>query len=201
MPFAFRRRRDRAKKKTQDKTKGQSEQVIKNGLDGRSLVFVGLMGAGKSAIGRRVGLRLDMPFCDADTEIEIAAGQKISDIFEVHGEQHFRDREEKVIERLLQENQMVLATGGGAFMSEVTRSNIARSALSIWLRADLDILMERVGRRDHRPLLQSDNPREVMQKLIDQRYPVYEEADITIESRDVSHETIVEEIIEALACV
>ncbi len=172
---------------------------VKHLLSTQSLVLVGLMGAGKSAIGRRVGAELTLPFLDADNEIEAAAGQSIEDIFSQHGEPYFRDREEKVIERLLLDTPSILATGGGAFMSEKTRANIKKHGISIWLKADIDILMERVGRRDHRPLLKAEDPHAIMQKLIDQRYPIYEKADITIQSRDVPHEVIVQEIIDALA--
>lgn len=198
MRFGFRRWQKNVKDgdaKPKDFTK---EQIALKHLGNKSLVFIGLMGAGKSAIGRRVAARLGLSFLDADTEIEHAAGQKIADIFEDHGEGYFRDREEKIIDRLLQNGPVVLATGGGAFMSEVTQANIAKSAVSIWLKADLDVLMERVSRRDHRPLLRTENPRDVMKNLMDERYPIYGLADITIKSRDVSHETIVQEIIEAL---
>ena len=175
------------------------DQKVKNVLSTKSLILVGLMGAGKSAIGRRVASRLQMKFLDADTEIELAAGQSISDIFAEHGEAYFRDREEKIIERLLVDGPLILATGGGAFMSEVTRKNIKAHGISVWLRAELDVLMERVGRRDHRPLLRTEDPRAVMQKLIDERYPIYSQSDITVESRDVAHEVIVQEILKAIA--
>lgn len=175
------------------------DQKVKNVLSTKSLILVGLMGAGKSAIGRRVASRLQMKFLDADTEIELAAGQSISDIFAEHGEAYFRDREEKIIERLLVDGPLILATGGGAFMSEVTRQNIKAHGISVWLHAELDVLMERVGRRDHRPLLRTEDPRAVMQKLIDERYPIYSQSDITVESRDVAHEVIVQEILKAIA--
>lgn len=175
------------------------DQKVKTILSEKSLVLVGLMGAGKSAIGRRIASRLQMKFLDADTEIETAAGQSISNIFAEHGEAYFRDREEKIIERLLVDGPLILATGGGAFMSSVTRNNIKTHGVSVWLRAELDVLMERVGRRDHRPLLQTSNPTEVMQKLIDERYPIYSQSDITVESRDVAHEVIVQEILKAIA--
>lgn len=167
-------------------------------LQRHSLVLIGLMGAGKSAIGRRLAARLDVPFLDADNEIETAAGKSIAEIFTDDGEEYFRDREEKVIERLLIDGPLILATGGGAFMSEATRQAIKAHGLSLWLNADLDILMERVSRRSHRPLLQTEDPRAVMKSLMDQRYPVYATADITILSRDVLHEVIVEEILSAL---
>ncbi len=172
--------------------------IVNHTLTNKSLVLVGLMGAGKSAIGRRIAAFLDMTFVDADQEIEIAAGKSIADIFTEHGEAYFRDGEEKVIERLLHQKPSVLATGGGAFMSELTRNNIQKHGISLWLKADIDVLMERVGRRDHRPLLQTEDPRAVMLGLIEARHPYYEMADITIQSRDVPHEVIVNEIIEAL---
>lgn len=175
------------------------DQKVRDRLSSKSLVLVGLMGAGKSAIGRRIAARLNMKFLDADTEIETAAGQTISDIFACHGEAHFRDREEKIIERLLVDGPQILATGGGAFMSEITRANIKTHGISVWLRAELDVLMERVGRRDHRPLLKTEDPQAVMQNLIDQRYPIYAQSDIVVESRDVAHEVIVHEILNAIA--
>lgn len=175
------------------------DQKVRDRLSSKSLVLVGLMGAGKSAIGRRIAARLNMKFLDADTEIETAAGQTISDIFACHGEAHFRDREEKIIERLLVDGPQILATGGGAFMSETTRANIKTHGISVWLRAELDVLMERVGRRDHRPLLKTEDPQAVMQNLIDQRYPIYAQSDIVVESRDVAHEVIVHEILNAIA--
>lgn len=183
---------------TEDTPLKTKNNITKDILTQKSLVLVGLMGAGKSAIGRRLGAQLGLPFLDADNEIETAAGQSISDIFKDHGEPYFRDREEKVIERLLLDGPVILATGGGAFMSEKTQAVIKQNAISLWLKADLDILMERVGRRDHRPLLQTENPTQIMRNLMDIRYPVYSLADITIESRDVAHEVIIEEIIEAV---
>lgn len=172
---------------------------IRQGLGTRSVVLIGLMGAGKSAIGRRLGKRLGLPFVDADKEIEAAAGKTINEIFAEHGEDYFRDGERRVIARLLDGGPIVLATGGGAYMNERTRAEIAERGLSVWLKADLDILMERVSRRDTRPLLKAGDPRKIMQNLMDERYPVYAGADITIESRNVPHEVILEEIVEALA--
>lgn len=174
------------------------DQYVQHLLQRHSLVLIGLMGAGKSAIGRRLAARLDVPFLDADNEIETAAGKSIAEIFTDDGEAYFRDREEKVIERLLIDGPLILATGGGAFMSEATRQAIKAHGLSLWLNADLDTLMERVSRRSHRPLLQTEDPRAVMKSLMDQRYPVYATADITVLSRDVLHEVIVEEILSAL---
>jgi shikimate kinase len=171
---------------------------IRQALGPRSLVLIGLMGAGKSAIGRRLAKRLALDFVDADKEIEAAAGMSINDIFADHGEAYFRDGERRVIARLLSEGPFVLATGGGAFMNGQTRREISANGLAIWLRAELDILLERVSRRDTRPLLKTGDPREIMRALMDERYPVYAQADITVESRDVPHEVIVEEIVQAL---
>jgi shikimate kinase len=163
------------------------------------LVLIGLMGAGKTSIGKRLASTLDIPFSDADQEIELAAGKTINEIFEEHGEAFFRDGERRVIARLLNEGGKVLATGGGAFMNTETRKCIREKGISVWLKADIDLLMARVMRRDTRPLLRNPNPRGVMEKLIRERYPVYAEADLTVDSRDVAHEVIVNEIIEAVA--
>jgi shikimate kinase len=167
-------------------------------LGARSVVLVGMMGAGKSTIGRRLSVRLRLPFLDADTEIEAAASMSIPDIFETHGEPHFRDGEARVIARLLDSGPAVLATGGGAFMREETRNRIRDKAVSIWLKADADTIMKRVKRRADRPLLQTADPAGVVGRLIEEREPVYQRADITIWSRDVPHEKIVDECIEAL---
>jgi shikimate kinase len=176
----------------------RSVQHLQGRLGHRSLVLIGLMGAGKSAIGRRLATTLDLPFADADQEIEIAAGKTINEIFAENGEAYFRDGERRVIARLLEGGCKVLATGGGAFMSAETRERVAKSGVSVWLKADLDLLMHRVSRRDNRPLLRASDPRAVMEKLIADRYPVYASADITVRSRDVAHEVIVEEIIAAI---
>jgi shikimate kinase len=174
-------------------------RLISKNLGERSVVLIGLMGAGKTAIGRRLATRLGLKFVDADNEIEQAAGKSISDIFADHGEAHFRDGERRVIARLLNEGPQVLATGGGAYMNDETRETISNSGVSVWLKADLKVLMERVVRRDHRPLLKTDNPEDVMKRLMDERYPVYASSDITVKSRDVPHEVIVGEIIDAMA--
>lgn len=171
---------------------------IREGLGKRSIVLIGLMGAGKTALGRRLAHRLDLPFVDADSEIEEAAGATIKEIFAEHGEPYFRQGERKVIARLLQEAPQVLSTGGGAYMNEETRANIKARGISIWLKADLRVLMKRVGRRDQRPLLAGDDPEAVMRKLMETRYPIYAQADITVESRDVPHELIVDAVIDAL---
>ena len=167
-------------------------------LGARSIVLVGMMGAGKSTIGRRLSARLRLPFLDADTEIEAAASMSIPDIFETRGEPYFRDGEARVIARLLDSGPAVLATGGGAFMRQETRDRIRDRAVSIWLKADADIIMKRVKRRADRPLLQTADPAATVGRLIEEREPVYRRADITIWSRDVPHEKIVDECIEAL---
>jgi len=171
---------------------------VRERLGDRNLVLIGLMGAGKTAIGRRLAQRLELPFTDADSEIEIAAGQSISEIFEEHGEAYFRRGEEKVIARLLSSGPQVLATGGGAYMNGRTRKNIHQSGIAVWLKGDLEVLMDRVKRRSHRPLLQTGDPEATMKKLIEERYPVYAQADITVQSRDVAHDVIVGEILAAL---
>ncbi|MDF2688336.1 MAG: shikimate kinase [Microvirga sp.] len=167
-------------------------------LGTRSLVLVGLMGAGKSTVGRRLAQSLKLPFRDADHEIEAAAGMTIQEIFAIHGEEHFRDGERRVIARLLQEGPIVLATGGGAFMNEETRRRIAEQAISIWLKADLDVLMRRVRKRATRPLLQNPDPEGTMRRLMEQRHPVYATADITVDSHEAPHDKVVAELIKAL---
>ena len=178
---------------------GTSQEAdIISALGTRSIVLVGMMGAGKSTIGRRLSARLHLPFLDADTEIEAAAGMSIPDIFETHGEPHFRDGEARVIARLLDGGPAVIATGGGAFMREETRGRIRDKAVSIWLKADADIIMKRVKRRADRPLLQTADPAATIGRLIEEREPVYQRADLTIWSRDVPHERIVDECLDAL---
>src|SRR5207248_9498045 len=149
-------------------------------LGTRLIVLVGMMGAGKSTIGRRLAARLGLPFLDADTEIETAAGMSIPDIFETHGEPHFRDGEARVIARLLDSGPAVVATGGGAFMREETRNRVRDKAISIWLKADAEIIMRRVRRRADRPLLQTADPAATVDRLLGEREPVYQKADITI---------------------
>jgi shikimate kinase len=167
-------------------------------LGTRLVVLVGMMGAGKSTIGRRLAARLRLPFLDADSEIEAAAGMTIPEIFEIHGEPHFRDGEARVIARLLDSGPAVLATGGGSFMREETRQRIGNKAVSIWLKADADIIVRRVKRRADRPLLQTADPAVTVSRLMTEREPVYQHADITIASRDVPHDKIVEECVDAL---
>jgi len=179
-------------------TTASLEAEILAGLGKRLIVLVGMMGAGKSTIGRRLAARLNLAFVDADTEIETAAGMTIPEIFELHGEPHFRDGEARVIARLLDGGPAVLATGGGSFMREETRRRIAEKAVSVWLKADPDIIMRRVKRRADRPLLQTPDPAATVDRLLREREPVYQHADITIASRDVPHDKIVDECLDAL---
>ena len=172
---------------------------IRQKLGGRAIVLVGLMGAGKTTVGRRLAERLDVPFVDADHEIELAAGKTVAEIFTDHGEPYFREGERKVIARLLENGAQILATGGGAFMNPDTRGNIRSHGVSVWLKADLALLMKRVKKRSDRPLLRNDDPEAVMRKLMDARYPVYGEADITVESRDAAHSSMVAEVVKALS--
>jgi shikimate kinase len=174
------------------------EAEILSALGSRKIVLVGMMGAGQSTIGRRLAARLRLPFVDADSEIEAAAGMSIPEIFEIHGEPHFRDGEARVIARLLEGGPAVLATGGGSFMREETRRRVHDKAVSIWLKADADIIMRRVKRRADRPLLQTPDPAATVGRLIAEREPIYQDADITVSSRDVPHDKIVEECIDAL---
>lgn len=164
----------------------------------RTVAIVGMMGAGKSSVGRRLAARLDVPFCDADSEIERAAGCSISDIFERYGEAAFRAGERKVIARLLREPPHVLATGGGAFIDSSTRVDIANSAISVWLRAPLALLAARVGKRESRPLLRDGDPREILESLLKEREPVYATADLVVDSEDGPHQTAVDRILAAL---
>lgn len=174
------------------------ETAVVAALGRRSIVLVGMMGVGKSTVGRRLAARLRLPFVDADTEIETAAAMTIPEIFQVHGEAHFRDGEARVIARLLDGGPLVLATGGGAYLRESTRARIQASAISLWLKADLDVIMRRVRRRSDRPLLQTADPEATVARLIGERHPIYQQADLVIDSREVPHEKIVEECIAAL---
>lgn len=164
----------------------------------KTIVLVGLMGAGKTSVGRLLAKRLDLEFIDADDEIEQAARCSIEQIFESHGEAEFRDGERRVIARLLTGPTHVLATGGGAFMRKETRDAIRGRGISVWLRADLDLLLRRVSRRKNRPLLRNENPRQTLEKLIKERYPVYAEADIVVDSGDRPPGTIVDNVIESI---
>ncbi len=168
-------------------------------LGRRNIVFVGLMGAGKSAIGRSVAQQLRIPFVDTDDEIERVSRMTISELFASYGEDEFRALETRVIKRLLRVGPKVVSTGGGAFINENTRRHIKRGGVSLWLKADLEVLWERVNKRDHRPLLKTENPKATLAALMEKRYPVYCEADITIESRDVRKDIIATEVLEAIA--
>ncbi|MBL4807246.1 MAG: shikimate kinase [Rhodobacteraceae bacterium] len=168
-------------------------------IGSKTLVLVGLMGAGKSSVGRRLADRLNMPFIDSDDAIEAAADLTIPEIFEKFGEQYFREGEERVIERLLNDPPCILATGGGAYLSEKTRQNISKTAVSVWLKADLETLWQRVSGKPGRPLLQAENPKMVLKNLIDTRYPIYDLADVIVVSYlDNPHEIVVDDILEAL---
>lgn len=164
----------------------------------RPLVLIGLMGAGKSTIGRRLAKKLGWKFIDSDDEIVEAAGCSIADIFVIHGETIFRDLEARVIKRLMQETGCVIATGGGAWIQEPVRAMIHEHATSVWLRAKLPVLVSRVQHRSHRPLLETGDKQSILQKLMDERYPIYEKADITVDSGGSSHEKVVDSVLEAL---
>ncbi|WP_313590843.1 shikimate kinase [Agrobacterium cavarae] len=168
-------------------------------LGRRNIVFVGLMGAGKSAIGRSVAQQLRIPFVDTDDEIERVSRMTISELFASYGEEEFRALETRVIKRLLRGGPKVVSTGGGAFVNENTRRHIKRGGVSLWLKADLEVLWERVNKRDHRPLLKTENPKATLAALMEKRYPIYCDADITIESRDVRKDIIATEVLEAIA--
>jgi shikimate kinase len=172
---------------------------LRAALGPRSLVLVGMMGAGKSSIGRKLAQRLNLPFVDADAEIERAAGMSIGDIFAKHGEPYFRAGEARVIARLLEGGPQVLATGGGAFMHPQSREAIRAKGISVWLKAEYDVLMKRIKRRSDRPLLKTEDPGETLRRLMQERDPVYAEADVIVHSRDVPHEIIIAEIISAVA--
>jgi shikimate kinase len=174
-------------------------EETKSALGKRAIVLVGLMGAGKTSVGRRLAEKMDLPFVDADHEIEVAAGKSVAEIFADHGEEYFREGERRVIARLLENGCQVLATGGGAYMNQETRDGIKNHAISIWLKADFDILLKRVSKRNDRPLLRNEDPGDVLKRLIEVRYPVYAQADITVESRDVQHGQMVNDVIHALA--
>jgi shikimate kinase len=166
-------------------------------LGARPLVLIGMMGAGKTTVGRRLAHRLGRHFVDSDEEIEKAANMTIPEIFESHGEAEFRSGEARVIARLLRDAHIVLGTGGGAWINPDTRALIKEGALTVWIKADLDLLYARVSRRSNRPLLRTANPRETLAALIEARYPIYAEADITVVSRDVPQDQVAEDIIAA----
>lgn len=167
-------------------------------LGRRSIVFVGLMGAGKTVVGRKVAGMLGLPFIDSDHEIESVSRMSIPELFAGYGEDEFRALERRVIARLLRDGPKVLSTGGGAFMSESSRRAILRQGVSVWLKADLDTLMQRVAKRQDRPLLKTDDPRGTLERLIAERYPIYQEADLTVVSRDVPQDSVAADVIGAL---
>ena len=167
-------------------------------LAGRPIVLVGMMGAGKTTVGRRLAAKLGRHFVDSDEEVEKAAGMTIEDIFKAHGEADFRAGEVRVIARLLKDRDLVLGTGGGAFVNNETRALVKSSAVSVWIKADFELLFARVQRRSNRPLLKTANPRQTLLDLIEKRYPIYAEADVTIVSRDVPQDQVATEVIEAL---
>lgn len=169
------------------------------GLLDRSIVLVGLMGAGKTSVGRRLAKTLALPFVDADEEIEAAAGCSIADFFQLHGEAEFRAGERRVIKRLLAGPVCVLATGGGAFMDPTTRKAIRKNGISVWLRADLEVLLKRVRRRNNRPLLQGGDQRQILQDLMTARYPIYGQADIVVDSCDGPHDDVMRVVITRLS--
>jgi shikimate kinase len=167
-------------------------------LAGRPVVLVGMMGAGKTTVGRRLATRLGRHFVDSDEEVEKAAGMSIEDIFATHGEADFRAGEVRVIARLLKDRDLVLGTGGGAFINPETRALVKGSAVSVWIKADFDLLFARVQRRSNRPLLKTANPRQTLKDLIEKRYPIYAEADVTVVSTDVPQDQVASEVIAAL---
>lgn len=164
----------------------------------RPIVLIGMMGAGKTTVGRRLATRLGRQFIDSDEEVEKAAGMTIEEIFKARGEADFRAGEVKVISRLLREPGIVLGTGGGAFMNPETRAAIKALGISVWIKADFELLFQRVSRRSNRPLLKTANPRETLQKLIDERYPTYAEADVTVISREVPQDQVAAEVVDAV---
>lgn len=174
------------------------DAAVATALGRRSIVLIGMMGAGKSSIGRRLAARLGIPFSDADAEIEEAAGMSVADIFEAHGESSFRSGEARVIARLLEHGPQVLATGGGAFINPQTRARIHEKGISVWLKAEIDVLSRRLRRRNDRPLLKTADPTLTLTSLLAARNPIYGEANLVVMSRDVPHEVIVEEIVTAL---
>ncbi|RVI29059.1 shikimate kinase [Sinorhizobium meliloti] len=170
----------------------------KRTLGKRNLVFIGLMGAGKSAIGRLTAQALGVPFVDSDHEIERVSRMTVSDLFATYGEEEFRALEARVLKRLLRSGPRVVSTGGGAYINERSRRHIKKGGLTIWLNAELDVLWERVNKRDTRPLLKTENPKQTLENLMRARYPIYAEADLTVLSRDVKKEAMVEEVLAAI---
>ncbi|MCG5475958.1 MAG: shikimate kinase [Sinorhizobium fredii] len=168
-------------------------------LGKRNLIFIGLMGAGKSAIGRLTAQALGIPFVDSDHEIERVSRMTVSELFAAYGEEEFRALEARVLKRLLRSGPRVVSTGGGAYINERSRRQIKKGGLTVWLNADLDVLWERVNKRDSRPLLKTENPKQTLENLMRARYPIYAEADLVVLSRDVKKETMVEEVLAAIA--
>jgi shikimate kinase len=185
-------------KKPQNPATGAKAAAIRNAIGNKNVVLVGMMGAGKSSIGKRLAAELDIPFVDADSEIEAAANMTIPEIFETYGEDYFRDGERKVIARLLRDGPRIIATGGGAVADPETRRRIGRKSIAIWLKADVEILLERVKRRSNRPLLKADNPERVLRRLATEREPYYSCADITVRSHNAPHQYVVSEILSRL---
>lgn len=185
---------------SRDGTSGQQDRrdELLGLLGHRPIVLIGMMGAGKTTVGRRLAAKLGRHFIDSDEEVEKAAGMTIEDIFKAHGEADFRAGEVKVIARLLKDENIVLGTGGGAFINADTRGLVKSSAISVWIKADFELLFQRVSRRSNRPLLKTANPRDTLQKLIDARYPIYAEADVTVVSRDVPQDQVASEVIDAI---
>ena len=177
---------------------GTNTAAVRNAIGKKNVVLVGMMGAGKTSIGKRLAAELDIPFVDADNEIEAAANMTIPEIFETYGEQHFRDGERKVIARLLRDGPRVIATGGGAVADPETRQRIGRKSIAIWLKADVEVLLERVKRRSNRPLLEADDPERVLRRLAAEREPFYSCADITVRSHNAPHQNVVSEILSRL---
>lgn len=184
--------------KTETATRSARAKSLTDRLSGKPIVLVGMMGAGKTTVGRRLAARLGRRFLDSDEEIEKAAQMTIPEIFAQRGEPEFRAGEMRVISRLLKEKDLVLATGGGAFVNAETRGLIKSDAVSVWLKADLDVLFERVSRRSNRPLLKTANPRQTLEKLIEDRYPIYAESDVTVLSRDVPQDNVASDVVSAL---
>ncbi|WP_108398778.1 shikimate kinase [Devosia submarina] len=175
----------------------RAEELVER-LAGKPIVLVGMMGVGKTTIGRRVAAKLSRQFLDSDEEIEKAAQMSIPEMFEQRGEAEFRAGETRVIARVLKDRDIVLATGGGAFVNGETRALVKGEAISVWLKANADILFERVSRRSNRPLLKTANPRATLEKLIEERYPIYAEADLTVSSRDVPQDVVANDVIDAV---
>lgn len=184
--------------KSETSVRSARAKALAERLGGRPLVLVGMMGAGKTTVGRRLATRLGRRFLDSDEEIEKAAQMTIPEIFAQRGEPEFRAGEMRVISRLLKESALVLATGGGAFVNPETRALVKSDAVSVWLKADLDVLFERVSRRSNRPLLKTADPKGTLEKLIEERYPIYAEADLTVLSRDVPQDSVAADVISAL---